>query len=174
MKFFFLVWSCFWYLLVTQVTAAGLSNALGGMAWREGAQNLLWARRLEYNPSLRTWTWSGLSSRSPNVQCYLWNLVLFCLPLFFFFFWHLTPVFNSITMGHLGPFAGTSGSLPSPLQLYWLSLVRWSVHGCQFMSVVLFSGLIVALCFIFRGKTVKTSTAGCLPLDLALTHFKNF
>jgi hypothetical protein len=65
----------------------------------------------------------------------------------------------------------SSGS--GSLFVYCLPLVHQFVYVCQFMSVLLFRCLNVVLCFMFkRKKMVKTLSAGRLPLDLVLTHFK--
>jgi hypothetical protein len=46
---------------------------------------------------------------------------------------------------------------------------------CQFMFVVLFHCLVVALCFTFKRKImVETVSAGCSFLDLVLIHFMEF
>lgn len=70
-------------------------------------------------------------------------------------------------------FGGTFGSLPSFPQLCWLPLACQSVHVFQFMPVVSFNCLIVALCFLFGGKG-QASSADYSPLDLILTYCKDF
>lgn len=84
----------------------------------------------------------------------------FCWGNTWFWFWVLL-------VGSLTPLLRQLTSLPSHPQ-FWLCLVWQSVCVCQSVSVLSFSYLIVALCFIF-GESGQGSSARHSALDLVLT-----
>lgn len=84
----------------------------------------------------------------------------FCWGNTWFWFWVLL-------VGSLTPLLRQLTSLPSHPQ-FWLCLVWQSVCVCQSVSVLSFSYLIVALCFIF-GESGQGSFARHSALDLVLT-----